>query len=369
MNSPEFRPGRSAGQAHIALKQSVEIMDQAQHCAVLWFAEILKRRLFRKLGYSSMNQYASEELGFSVTKTGDFKRLGEKLEALPKVMEKVVSGELGYTKAREIVKVADPSTENDWLAVAKQQTRRELEATVKHAKKLAAQKRKANPAQVELVPRGVPVAPPDSTPVWVGFDLTPVQYARYEALMARIGHQGNKSDLLLDMMEAYLANGESAPRGASGPHYQIHVHECPTCAKATVQTPRGEMELTRAETEAARCDADIHRPGEPNKSTIPPRIRREILARDRHQCRRKGCNHTRFLEIHHITPRAEGGSNKIDNLVTLCTACHKLLHEKGGDLLSLLEPTGPGVVDCSTSVGRTPKPPQVPICSKEPVII
>ena len=64
MNMPDFRPGQSAGQAHQALKQSVEIMDRAQHCAVLWFAEIMKRRLYRELGYSSMYQYASEELGF-----------------------------------------------------------------------------------------------------------------------------------------------------------------------------------------------------------------------------------------------------------------------------------------------------------------
>lgn len=348
MNTPEFRPGRSAGQAHIALKHSVEIMDQAQHCAVLWFTEILKRRLFRELGFSSMNQYATEELGLSQTRTGDFKRLAEKLETLPEVREKIASGELGYTKAREIVKVADPSTENDWLVVAAQQSRRELEVTVKHAKQLAAQKRKVHPAQGELVPRDVPTTPPVAVPVRVGFDLTPVQYAHYEALMAKIGHQGNKTDLLLDMMETYLTADENAPRGASVPHYQIHVHECPTCAKATVHTPQDEMELTKSEAEVARCDAVIHEPGKRNKSTIPPRVRREVLTRDRHQCRRKGCNHTRFLEIHHITPRAEGGTNDPANLITLCTACHNLWHEKGGDLRSLLEPVGPGVVDCQT---------------------
>ena len=66
MNIPDFRPDQSAGQAHRALKQSVAIMDRAQHCAVLWFAEIWQRKLYRQLGYSSMNQYAAEELGFSV---------------------------------------------------------------------------------------------------------------------------------------------------------------------------------------------------------------------------------------------------------------------------------------------------------------
>jgi len=374
MDIPEFSPGKSAGQAHMALKQSVEIMDCAHHCAVLWYAEIMKRRLFRKLGYSSMNQYAAEELGFSVTKTGDFKRLAENLERLPKVAAKVMTGELGYTKAREIVKVADPSTENEWLAVASKQTRRELEATVKHAKKLAAQKRKANPAQTELVPRNDPVAPPAAAPVRIGFDLTPVQYARYEALMARIGPHDNKADLLLEMMEAYLANDEnapqvgkeSAPRGASVPNYQIHVHECPTCAKTTVQTNLGEKELTKTEAEVIRCDAVIHEPGKRNKSTIAPRVRREILARDRHRCRRKGCNHTRFLDIHHIIPRAEGGTNDPSNLVTLCSGCHHLWHEQGGDLMGLLSPPCGRL---SANEHRIPKPSQDSTCSKPPANI
>lgn len=360
MNIPEFRSGQSAQRADQALKQSVAVMDRAQHCAVLWFAEVLQRRLFTELGYGSMYQYAAEELGFSATKTGDFKRLAEKLETLPGVAAKVKTGELGYTKAREIVKVADPANEDEWLAVAAKQTRRELEATVKHAKKVAAQKRKTNPAQTELVPRNFPASPPAVATTHVGFDLTPVQLARYETLMARIGPQENKADLLLEMMEALLAGNENAPRGVAAPHYQIHVHECPACAKSSVQTVQGEKELTRTEAEAVRCDANIHRPGRRNHSTIPPRIRREVLARDRHRCRRKGCNHSRFLEVHHLVPRSQGGTHDPENLVTLCSSCHQLWHQIGGDLKGLLEPS------CDRLTGKanlTPQPVRAVTCS------
>jgi len=345
-NIPEFRPDLDADQAHIALKKSVEILDEVQHCALLWFGEIMRRKLYRDLGFSTMRSYAIEALGFSPTRAGDFIRLARRLESLPMVKEQVASGELGYTKAREIATVADPTNELEWVKVAKEQSRRELEATVRQAKKLASQQRKENPDQGELMPRPVSAAPPAIVPVRVGFELTPAQYARYEAMIAKIGHRGSKADLLLEMVEALLVADENAPRGAFAnreetnfvPPYQIHIHECPTCAKATVQTPQGEMELTKTEAEAAKCDAQIHLPGERNKSTIPPRIRREVLARDRHQCRRKGCNHTRFLEIHHIVSRSAGGTNDPENLVTLCTACHKLLHEKGGDPRNLLVP-------------------------------
>jgi len=39
-----------------------------------------------------------------------------------------------------------------------------------------------------------------------------------------------------------------------------------------------------------------------------------------------GCNHTRFLEIHHIVSRSEGGNNDLNNLKLLCSSCHSLVH-------------------------------------------
>jgi len=348
---PEFRSDLGAGPAHIALKTSVEALDQAQNCALLWFGEIMCREWYRDLGYSTMRSYAMEALGFSPTRAGDFIRLARKLESLPRVKEEVATGRLGYTKAREIASVADPTNEKDWVKVAKEKSRRELETTVRQAKKQVSQQRRSNPDQGELMPRPAAAAPPVTVPIRVGFELTPDQYARYEAMLAKIGHCGSKADLLLDMVAALLVESENAPRGAfSNPHYQIHVHECPTCAKATVQSPHGELELTRTEVEAARCDAQIHEPGKRNTSTIPPRIRREILARDRHRCRRKGCNHTRFLDIHHIVPRAEGGTNDPRNLVTLCRACHRLWHEGKGNLSGLLtqSPGANGAANPST---------------------
>ncbi len=337
MNMIKYRPGCSADQAHLALTQSVKTIEQAQHCAVLWFTDIRQRKLYRELGFSSMNQYASEKLGFSRSRTGDFMMLAKRLDGLPAVKEELASGRMGYTIAREIVPVADAANEKDWLAVARNQSRRQLENTVRQAKAEAKKLRKSNPAQNELMSAPVSVAPPAVVPMRVGFELTPSQYARYETLLAKIGHQRDKAELLLEMMENFLATAaEMSPRGEPAPPYQIHVHDCPECGKTTVQTSQGERELSIAEQEVAGCDALVQHPGRPNKSTIAPKTRREVLARDRHQCRRKGCGHTGYLHIHHLVPRVEGGSNDSENLVTLCSACHHLWHERGGDLASLL---------------------------------
>ncbi|MBU2502534.1 HNH endonuclease, partial [bacterium] len=55
---------------------------------------------------------------------------------------------------------------------------------------------------------------------------------------------------------------------------------------------------------------------------------RRVLARDGHRCQGPGCTNTRFLEVHHVLPRARGGTNRPDNLITLCSACHRHIHDK-----------------------------------------
>ena len=37
------------------------------------------------------------------------------------------------------------------------------------------------------------------------------------------------------------------------------------------------------------------------------------------------------IEVHHITPRSKGGSNKPDNLISLCKTCHKKVHMNNND--------------------------------------
>ena len=63
-------------------------------------------------------------------------------------------------------------------------------------------------------------------------------------------------------------------------------------------------------------------------------IRSRVFRRDDHTCQR--CQHQsgphaegdsgRVLQAHHIDPKSQGGSHEIDNLITLCRACHAVQH-------------------------------------------
>ncbi len=328
MTAMSYVAGQPAAQVHTSLRQSLMAMNHAHKCSVLWFAEVMGRHLYRDFDCSSINQYAMKELGFSKTRTGDFIRLARQLDKLPKVKKALSSGELGYTKAREILPVATPETEDSWLNAARK-SRRELIREVKKVK-LAA---KVDPGQRELIPSSPPVVAPKELPVHFQMDLTPEQEARRAALVERLfklgGVPNDRAELMLEALAALVESKEKAPRGAlvSRPPVQIHVHE--NEGKLTIQTEAGERELGRAETERIRCDAAICTKGGRNTTTIPPRVRREVMARDRHLCQAPGCGRTRFLEVHHIVSRSQGGQNEKENLVTLCASCHRLWHERG----------------------------------------
>lgn len=61
------------------------------------------------------------------------------------------------------------------------------------------------------------------------------------------------------------------------------------------------------------------------KINLPQKLIREVLERDNFSCQKCGFKDlsSEELEIHHINPKVFGGLNKISNLSTLCSICHK----------------------------------------------
>jgi hypothetical protein len=64
------------------------------------------------------------------------------------------------------------------------------------------------------------------------------------------------------------------------------------------------------------------------------RIRSIVLERDSYTCR--GCGHRalRYMNIHHLE---ESGDNTPDNLITICVACHAVLHMGNNLRLQIIE--------------------------------
>jgi len=64
--------------------------------------------------------------------------------------------------------------------------------------------------------------------------------------------------------------------------------------------------------------------------TIPPHLRRAVIVRDRH-CAAPGCDQPpAACQIHHLTPRSEGGPTRLTNLILLCTFHHLIMIHRWG---------------------------------------
>jgi hypothetical protein len=353
------------------LVSALQDLDTARKSAVIWFGEILARKLYLEFGCSSIYHYASTRLGFSRARTAYFLRLCRSFEALPALKESVATGAVPWTKAREVLKVVTPETESFWVEQARTAGRRELERRVA-ATRGAARSRRRAPGQGELLAAvgagnpadgqaggehdsadgaaGQAANPVTEVSVTVSFQLSPEQYARYEAMLEcarKSGLRGSREELFLAAWEMLTRVSRSAVEAGSGgddqlaavretrgrearsePRYQIVIRQCETCGRAEIATGRGAMPIAPKMLEAALCDARRHRKGEKNRATIPPSVRREVMARDGHRCRTAGCGGAHFLDVHHIVPRALGGTNDPENLATLCSACHRMIHER-----------------------------------------
>jgi hypothetical protein len=85
---------------------------------------------------------------------------------------------------------------------------------------------------------------------------------------------------------------------------------------------RIEANVIAADTGAVTTHHELRRA----KQTIPPATRRAVLRRDHGSCAVPGCRNSRYLDIHHIRPRSEGGDNDSNNLIALCGAHHRAVH-------------------------------------------
>jgi hypothetical protein len=128
--------------------------------------------------------------------------------------------------------------------------------------------------------------------------------------------------------------------------YQVSETVCDGCGR-TWQRSRGELLEVEAEVgEQAQCDGQIigtapapdaahvgDAPGptapvglERALQTVTPKLRRQMMARAQGRCEISGFRNTRYLHFHHLTPRADGGSNDEDNGLVACATHHRLLH-------------------------------------------
>jgi hypothetical protein len=94
---------------------------------------VQRNRLYQRFGCSGAVHYGVLVLGLKTQKARTLRWVAQKLEALPLLSLALQSGEVSYSKVREVVRKATPETEELWLELCRSRTYRQIEALVRHA--------------------------------------------------------------------------------------------------------------------------------------------------------------------------------------------------------------------------------------------
>ena len=145
-----------------------------------------------------------------------------------------------------------------------------------------------------------------------------------------------QADALVRMARGYLSGGKEK-NSSTADHYQVMVH----VDEEVLRNAPGESSKSDLPSETIRrlcCDSGLvvvtkDEKGNPlnvsrKHRVVQPPLKRALLARDK-CCRFPGCTHEKWLDAHHVMHWADGGETSLDNTILLCSTHHRLLHEGG----------------------------------------
>ncbi len=234
--------------------------------------EMQETRAFLALGYTGIFNYCLHGLKFSESQANYFSSVARKSREIPELKQAIDNGVLSISKARRIVKVITPATQEEWIAKASQLSQVQIDREVAAVNPSAVRER---------------VKPISSDRHEIRLSISDNCKAKLDRVRAL-----SKAVSLEETLEILL---------------NVYLDKKDPVKKA-------ERTLSRK----------VRPPT--TQRTMPAAVRSAVHLRDRGKCQVAGCSNQHYVELHHRKPRAEGGLHTVENLVTLCSAHHRMRH-------------------------------------------
>jgi hypothetical protein len=348
-----------------------------------WLLAAERAAVHVHLGYGSFGDDIERLFGYQPRSLQERLRVAEALEGLPALARALSSGELSWSAARELTRVAVQDTEQEWLEFARGKTLRQLEQALVHRR-----------------PGDTPASPPDLSARrhTLRFDVAAETLAAFREAMSelrrRAGTPLDDDSALLELARCVLGGPSNEGRAS----YQLVLHVCPDCGNGRQQAtgelvpvgpdvvsmaqcdaqhvapvagpttgpstaPANDLDLdldgrgsgseaattpvsAQASQDGAHVSASTRRSaGSPSvvpraKQTIPPGPAPRGNPSRSDRCQVPGCSNARWLDVHHIELRSEGGRHSLQNLVCLCGLC-RARHNPERGIMRRASPRGP----------------------------
>ncbi|MBK6683458.1 MAG: hypothetical protein IPG45_03225 [Deltaproteobacteria bacterium] len=208
-----------------------------------WLLLAHRARLHRHFGMASFAEYVERRLGYRPRIAKDKAIVAEALEQLPAIRAALVEGRRSWSATRELVRVATPHTEGDWLRASEGKTVREVERLVS-GRRMGDRPDAERDPRLELH-RAV-------------FTLNSHQRAMVEDAKLRVrrtvGPHATDGQVLAYLCESFLGRAQAPD---DQPPYQVAVTLCAHC-ESTFRAVDGEvLEVAPEVHDCALCDGEL----------------------------------------------------------------------------------------------------------------
>jgi uncharacterized protein DUF222/HNH endonuclease len=326
------------------LDRSVATMHSAYVEALLVVPDINRSRAWALDGATSMTAWLAARYGIPKGMAREWVRVSHALEELPEIRAAFHAGRLSWDQLRPLTGFATATTDAQWAAVAPEWRVCDLVREAERHKKVKAREDADARASRYLEIRKDPDLPrfyiDGMLPAEEGAAVkaAPEKRAQDVVLADQPGcpAEARMADALVELVSGADSDGPATTMMV------VHVDEASlrgshrtAAGPALAETESG----TRLGPQAVRrmaCDAKVEwvleRDGRPvgigrRSRHFPPRLLRLLRFRDGGMCRFPGCERRSWLKAHHLIHWGDGGPTDLDNLVLLCHAHHRLLHE------------------------------------------
>jgi hypothetical protein len=340
----EFGPCTNTHGLTDALDRATAQMVAASAEALRVVALYDERRLWERDGATSMTSWLAARYGLAWGTAREWVRVAHALRELPQISRAYAGGRLSWDQLRPLTRFATSETDEYWA----QRAPRLRPSTLYREAARHEQVQKQDAVRAHRMRSLSMWWDPEEPILYVEGMFPAEQGAALQTAIERRAEHIVLADDPVSPQEARLADAlvelvtESHDQGSPVPTLVVHVGADVLAGQESPEGPwLAETESgKRLCTEAVRrlaCDSRIDwvlHSG--NRSvgigrrgrSVPETITRLLRHRDG-GCRFPGCERRQWVKAHHIVHWGDGGGTDLDNLVLLCHAHHRLIHEGG----------------------------------------
>ena len=308
-----------------------ELMDILQKIDV--------RKEFRELGFNSLFEYVVKALGLTESQAYALISVARKSNEVPELKMAVQAGAISVSQAKRITSVITKSNATVWIDKVQRLPQKAIEKEVAALNPKLLVKEKARYLSSERLKLELGVS-----------EQFMKRLKRVQELMAQGNHtKPDMSRALEKALEFYiekrdplvkatqLASSKPSSRKADDISKMLRRSNAlavPRSARNPSLRPASESRFGFSEN--LTSDRDFSKRPQPISGKIPATIRRAVILRDNSECAyrsqmgKQRCASRQWLQIHHVIPRSNGGSNMLENLKLLCATHHRYVHEELG---------------------------------------